>query len=82
MKAEQFRAKNQFLLVSEKGEYFQSYGSIIGFNPVKGKIQLDELYWDYSKTTGKYRNLWLGENKKTTERKIKEGIYKLTNLNK
>lgn len=46
-----------------------------------GKIQLDSQYWDYSKTTGKYRNLFLGEDKKATERKIASGEYELTNLN-
>jgi hypothetical protein len=45
------------------------------------RIRLDETYWDYSKTTGKYRNLFLGETKSETEKKIKSGEYILTNLN-
>ena len=71
---------NQFKVVTENAIYFQSYESII----VKiegGKTYLDSQYWDYSKTTGKYRNQFLGEDKKETEKKIKEGIYILTNLN-
>ena len=46
-----------------------------------GQILLDETYWDYSTTTGKYRNQFLGETKRETERKIKSGEYILTNLN-
>lgn len=73
---------NQFEIISPDGRYFQSYRSIIAFIPRHGgKIQLDETYWDYSKTTGKYRNIFLGEDKKETERKIKSGEYELTNLN-
>lgn len=83
MKAEQFNgAKNQFIIYGEDGIYFQSYNSIIVFRPFKGKVQLDEYYWDYSKTTGKYRNLFLGETKKEIQEKIDSGEYILTNLNK
>ena len=45
------------------------------------KIYLDIKYWDYSVTTGKYRNIFLNETKKETEKKIKDGVYTLTNLN-
>ena len=58
----------------------QSYDSII-VKIEDGKTYLDSNYWDYSRTTSKYRNLFLGEDKKRTEKKIKEGIYILTNLN-
>ena len=74
---------NQFISTTNKGRYFQSYDSVIAFIPFGNKpIQLDEYYWDYSKTTGKYRNMFLGEYKAETEQKIKEKIYKLTDLNK
>lgn len=73
--------KNQFILTTSEGIYFQSYESIIAFKPTSGKIQLDQKYWDYSKTTGKYRNQFLNETKKETEAKIKAGEYVLTNLN-
>ena len=42
---------------------------------------LDKTYWDYSTTTGKYRNQFLGETKKETEKKIKSGEYALVDLN-
>lgn len=72
---------NQFIITDDNGAvFFQSYDSII-IKKSKGKIYLDERYWDYSRTTKKYRNIFLGENKKTTEKKIKSGEYILTNLN-
>ena len=81
MKITNFYVKNQFVLTDDKGRYFQSYDSVIAFIPLKGKVQLDEKYWDYSTTTGKYRNLFLGEDKKETQKKIDSGEYELTNLN-
>ena len=64
-------------------ETFQSYNSIIAVKNYKtGKTYLDFYYWDYSVTTGKYRNEFLGEGIAETRRKIKEKIYKLKNLNK
>ena len=73
--------KNQFILTTSEGKFFQSYDSVIAFISNDGKTKLDDRYWDYSKTTGKYRNQFLGENKKATERKIAAGEYELTNLN-
>jgi len=64
---------------------FQSYDSIIARIETSGyddvKTYLDERYWDYSVTTGKYRNQFLGETKKETQKKIDSGEYILTNLN-
>ena len=75
--------KNQFIIRNESGRYFQSYKSIIAFIPSSrdDKITLDETYWDYSTTTGKYRNQFLNEDKKTTSAKIASGEYVLMNLN-
>jgi hypothetical protein len=74
-------APNQFLLYTPDGTYFQSYNSTIAFRDHNGKIQLDENTWDYSRTTGKYRNEFLGEYKDMTKDKILSGEYQLTNLN-
>lgn len=79
-KIEQFHVKNQFLIKDGIKTIFQSYNSIIAVIE-NGKVTLDESTWDYSKTTGKYRNLFLGEDKATTQKKIKAGVYKLANLN-
>ena len=79
---------NQFVITDDDGnEYFQSYQSIIAKKPrsvyswIKLKILIDEKYWDYSVTTGRYRNQFLGETKKETQAKIDSGEYILTNLN-
>ena len=72
---------NQFEIYTDKGVYFQSYRSIIAFKPYNGKTQLDEYYWDFSNTTAKYRREFLGEGIDETRQKIKEGEYKLVNLN-
>lgn len=72
---------------------FQSYDSVIAiktmwpFEAVEkmgGKqiyVVLDKTYWNYSRTTSKYRNEFLRETTKETEAKIKSGEYKLENLN-
>lgn len=72
--------KNQFLIQTETATIFQSYDSVI-VKKENGKIYLDEKYWDYSNTTSKYRNQFLGEDKKQTQKKIDSGEYILTNLN-
>lgn len=74
---------NQFIVTDEKGTYFQSYESMIVFipNDSNRKTQLDKKTWDYSNTTGKYRNQFLNETKKETEKKIASGEYILTDLN-
>lgn len=73
---------NQFEIKTPQGLHFQSYESIIAFIPNNSdKIQLDSYYWNYSRTTSKYRNLFLNETTKETQAKIDSGIYTLTNLN-
>ena len=75
------KVANQFLITDNGDEYFQSYRSMIAKRS-QGKIYLDEYYWDYSVTTGKYRNEFLGEGIADTRKKIEQGIYILTDLNK
>ena len=73
-------------------EFFQSYGKTIAMKVTsykKGcdyyhsqKTYIDKNYWDYSQTTGKYRNIFLGMDKKETEKQINQNIIKLKDLNK
>lgn len=75
---------NQFIIEAEDGLVFQSYNSVIAKKQLTGngvQIILDRDKWDYSVTTGKYRNMFLNETKKETEKKIKAGIYQLADLN-
>jgi hypothetical protein len=74
--------KNQFIISTDEAEVFQSYRSAIAKKCyATGKVYLDCNYWDYSTTTGKYRNQFLGMNKAETEAAIKSGSIILTNLN-
>ena len=73
---------NQFKIITEDGVFFQSYTTIIAAKLNDGTIILDENAWDYSRTTGKYRNDFLRMNKKETLELIESGSIKLKNLNK
>jgi hypothetical protein len=73
---------NQFEIITKDGIYFQSYSSIIAFKELKtGKIYLDVNKWNYSKTTGIYRNQFLNETVQETRAKIARKEYILTDLN-
>ena len=73
---------NQFIIVDDYGnKFFQSYQSIIAKRDSEGKIFLDDNYWNYSRTTAKYRNIFLEEFTERTREKIKNGQYSLVNLN-
>tara|TARA_B100000780_G_C21065629_1_gene428489 strand:+ start:59 stop:376 length:318 start_codon:yes stop_codon:yes gene_type:complete len=84
------KVANQFIINTNdedgtREEIFQSYKSTI----VKAityyygakKIILDEYFWDYSVTTGRYRNEFLGEGIAETRKKIESGEYILEDLN-
>ena len=72
---------NQFIIWTDKGKYFQSYRTIIAFIDNNNNVFLDKDSWDYSRTTGKYRNIFLGEKRDSTMYSIKIGEYELKNLN-
>jgi hypothetical protein len=75
---------NQFIITDDNKTYFQSYKSIIvKIERLEGKVvtYLDPVYYNYSRTTSKYRNAFLGESTKEIESKIKQGVYILENLN-
>lgn len=72
---------NQFVINADGDRIFQSYNSVIAIMKHDGTVVLDREKWDYSVTTGRYRNQFLGEGIEETRRKIKEGIYRLENLN-
>ena len=78
------KVANQFIITDDNNnEYFQSYRSIIAKRDGDSyQIYLDEYFWDYSVTTGKYRNEFLCEGIAETRAKIKSGEYILTDLNK
>ena len=66
---------NQFIIYTSEGEYYQSYESIIAFRPRGAQpITLGED-WNYSRTTDRYRNQFLGEGIAETRRKLADGTY-------
>lgn len=65
---------NQFVIETDNGRMFQSYSSNIAFIDKNGQVTLGRN-WDYSKTTGKYRNMFLGESKKETQEKLDSGKH-------
>ena len=71
---------NQFVIWDEDKVYFQSYRSIIA-KIEDGKTYLDENFWNYSRTTSKYRNDFLRLTTDETKAKIKSGEFVLTDLN-
>ena len=80
-------AKNQFLIHTPEGTYFQSYDSLIAFKGFENMnaeeyIYLDIHKWDFYNATQKYRNIFLGVKRTADiERRIKEGKYLLIDLN-
>lgn len=72
---------NQFIIRHKGVTIFQSYESVIVRIDRDESVTLDQNKWDYSSTTSKYRDLFLGEKKSVTLKKIKSGEYKLSNLN-
>jgi len=79
------KVANQFIVDDGQGnQFFQSYSTVIVkryWNADRLQVVLDRDAWDYSVTTGKYRNLFLNEKKRETEAKITSGEYLLDNLN-
>ena len=68
-------ANNQYIVNTSKGAYFQSYNSLIGFEPNDGSTPTLTSKWDYSATTLKYTKQFLGTtaSKKQIQQMIDEG---------
>jgi len=78
------KVANQFIIMNDNSRVFQSYDSVITIikdDGNLGEVTLDKHYWNYSRTTSKYRNQFLHETTKETQAKIDNGTYKLANLN-
>ncbi len=79
---------NHYTIRGTDGFYLQSYDVIVAFTPYAKmgnfdylQVVLDYQYWQYSKTTSKYRNLFLSETSKETEAHVASGKYILADLN-
>lgn len=78
---------NQQIMSDPAGETFVSYGTKIAYRSHKHyedgerRIVLDKNYWDYSRTTSKYRNEFLGFGVDECRRRISNGKIELADLN-
>jgi len=73
---------NQFRIALQNGIIvFQSYNSIIAVK-ANGETYLDQNRWNYSRTTSRYRNIFLNETTVETVKKIGLGVYAMVDLNK
>ena len=72
---------NQFIIDDNNESFFQSYKSMIAKVDKFGKVFLDEYYYNYSRTTSKYRNMFLNMTTKEIEKGIKANEIELVNLN-
>ena len=78
------KAPNQFIIHTPEATFFQSYQTVIVktcFEDGERVVYLDESAWDYSRTTAKYRNEFLGCNSGDVKARIKSGQYRLADLN-
>ena len=80
---------NQAILSDMTGKTFVSYGSKIVYQSkdrasdgLPLEIIVDENYWDYSRTTGKYRNEFMNMGVQDVRDHIKEGRIQVGNLNR
>ena len=85
------KVANQYIITTDEGITFQSYGTRIVFEPayipaMSTRVTLIDPSWDYSVTTLKYFKQFMGwerYSKKEIEKMLKEraDIYQVTNLN-
>ena len=73
---------NQFEIYAGGNIYFQSYNTVIAKVDSKDKTTLQDGYWDnYSATTNKYLNQFLGTDGIVDIRKrVRDGEYAVANL--
>jgi hypothetical protein len=71
---------NHMVITDGEVTYFKSYHSII-VKIAGGVVYLDQEKWDYSPTTSKHRNAFLGTTTEEIKAGIKLGKYILADLN-
>lgn len=68
-------ANNQFEIHTDEGVYFQSYDSVVAFKPNNSEEKIKVCAdWEYSRTTMKYVEQFLGQNTSKTRKDIKDGV--------
>lgn len=75
------QGSNFVIVKNEDQKALFSYDSLIVVKDLDtGEVTLNERYWNYSSTTGKHRNKFLGEGISETRKKIKSGKYIVEDL--
>lgn len=76
------RAVNQFIITDDNGnKIFQSYENKVALITSEGCVYLDPVYWNYSTTTSKYRNIFLNKSTDEIKKDIKTGKILFKELN-
>lgn len=68
------QVNNKNMYISTDGNILKSYNKIIVAKK-GGQIYLNADYHDFSKTTARHRNLFLGVNAKEFNENMKKGCY-------
>jgi len=68
-------AANQFIIYAEGKKIFQSYNSIIAIVDYVNKIITLGKDWDYSRTTGKHRNIFFYDYVNMPDLATAKGIH-------
>lgn len=74
------KVPNQFEISTPEGTFFQSYQTVIAHKTFTGITYLDPKH-NHSKTTSKYRNIFLNMTSKEVEQNIKNGTIIIKSLN-
>ena len=70
--------KNQYVIHTPEGRYFQSYAAMVAFQDhLNTTTLLDKRYWRYSRTTMKYLEQFLGQGMKQIIEHVESGYYRL-----
>ena len=72
---------NQMIVMIDGKRYFQSYNAVICEIDDDGNVYLDPKFWDYSRTTSKYLNKFLGLDSGQVRDYLDQGLYQFKNLN-
>lgn len=74
-------ALNQFIITTDKGQYFKSYDSLIAFKPHCGATEVLTSKWDYSATTVKHLKMFLNSSltRLQLQKRIDNGLLILDN---
>ena len=77
---------NHIVIYVKGGKYLQSYDKIIAFvnEPREGesrKVYLDKEYWNFSKSTARHRNSFLGLSNSYVNDAVRNNVFIMKNLN-